>query len=154
MTYLFLHLIICIIMHLLLFLSPDWLTFCHIIISLILLGFSLWRRANARNVRLYYPNWQYTNIFIFRFVSQLYLRSTLRLSPNSQLDKYIKLDKYILLWKIRMQVNKGLFNFKTRLHCDFWLLILDCNGKYDIACVNYKRFHCDVVAIFTVIYLK
>ena len=29
MTYLFLHLI----MHLLLFLSPDWLTFCHVIIS-------------------------------------------------------------------------------------------------------------------------
>ena len=28
MTYLFLHLI----MHLLLFLSPDWLTFCHVII--------------------------------------------------------------------------------------------------------------------------
>ena len=40
---------------------------------------SLWRRANARNVRLYYPNWQYTNLFIFRFVSQLCLRSTLRL---------------------------------------------------------------------------
>ena len=32
MTYLFLHLII---MHLLLFLSPDCLTFCHMIISLI-----------------------------------------------------------------------------------------------------------------------
>ena len=31
MTYLFLHPI----MHLLLFLSPDWLTFCHVIISLI-----------------------------------------------------------------------------------------------------------------------
>ena len=29
MTYLFLHPI----MHLLLFLSPDWLTFCHVIIS-------------------------------------------------------------------------------------------------------------------------
>ena len=31
---------------------------------------SLWRRANARNVRLYYPYRQYTNLFIFRFVSQ------------------------------------------------------------------------------------
>ena len=29
---------------------------------------SLWRRANARNVRLYYPYWQYTILFIFRFV--------------------------------------------------------------------------------------
>ena len=25
--------------------------------------------ANARNVRLYYPYWQYTDLFIFRFVS-------------------------------------------------------------------------------------
>ena len=29
---------------------------------------SLWRRAYARNVRLYYPYRQYTNLFIFRFV--------------------------------------------------------------------------------------
>ena len=29
---------------------------------------SLWRRANARNVRLYYPYWQYTDHFIFRQV--------------------------------------------------------------------------------------
>ena len=27
---------------------------------------SLWRRANARSVRLYYPYWQYTDLFIFR----------------------------------------------------------------------------------------
>ena len=26
------------------------------------------RRTNARNVRLYYPYWQYTDLFIFRFV--------------------------------------------------------------------------------------
>ena len=42
--------------------------------------FSLWRRANARNVRLHYPYWQYTDLFIFRFVSLLCLRSTLRLN--------------------------------------------------------------------------
>ena len=36
-------------------------------------------RANARKVRLYYPYWQYTDLFIFRFVSLLCLRSTLRL---------------------------------------------------------------------------
>ena len=29
---------------------------------------SLFRRANARNVRLYYPYRQYTNLFLFRFV--------------------------------------------------------------------------------------
>ena len=38
----------------------------------------LWRRANDRNVRLYYPYWQYTDLFIFPFVSLLCLRSTLR----------------------------------------------------------------------------
>ena len=44
-----------------------------------LFSVSLWRRANARNVRLYYSYWQYTDLFIFRFVSLLCLRSTLRL---------------------------------------------------------------------------
>ena len=29
---------------------------------------SLWRRANARNIRLYYPYWQYIHLFVFRFV--------------------------------------------------------------------------------------
>ena len=37
---------------------------------------SLWRGANTRNVRLYYPHWQYTDLFIFRFVSLLMLRTT------------------------------------------------------------------------------
>ena len=36
-------------------------------------------KANARNVRPYYPYWQYIDLFIFRFVSLLCLRSTLRL---------------------------------------------------------------------------
>ena len=29
------------------------------------------RRANARNVRLYYPYWQYTDLFIFRFLKKI-----------------------------------------------------------------------------------
>ena len=37
------------------------------------------RSANVRNVRLYYPYRQYTDLFIFRFVSEHCLRSTLRL---------------------------------------------------------------------------
>ena len=40
---------------------------------------SLWRRTDPRNVRLYYQYWQYSNLFIFRFVSLLCLRNTLRL---------------------------------------------------------------------------
>ena len=35
--------------------------------------------TNARNVRLYYPYWQYTDLFTFQFVSLLCLRNTLRL---------------------------------------------------------------------------
>ena len=34
----------------------------------------------CRNVRLYYPYWQYTNLFIFRFVSLLCLFVRLFLS--------------------------------------------------------------------------
>ena len=30
-----------------------------------------WRRANARNVRLYCPYWQYTDLFIFQFMSYI-----------------------------------------------------------------------------------
>ena len=38
---------------------------------------SLWQRAYARNVRLYYPYRRYTNLIIFRFVSEHCLCSTL-----------------------------------------------------------------------------
>ena len=41
------------------------------------LSVSLWRNANALNVRLYYPYWKYTNVFIF--LSLLCPCSTLRL---------------------------------------------------------------------------
>ena len=45
----------------------------NIVVSVIyvlhfLFSVSLWRRANARNVRPYYPYWQYTDLFIFRFM--------------------------------------------------------------------------------------
>ena len=49
------------------------------IIVFYLFSVSLWRRAFARNVRLYYPYRQYTNLFIFRCVSLLCLRSTLHI---------------------------------------------------------------------------
>ena len=54
------------------------------------------RTQNARNVRLYYPYCQYTNLFIFRFVSLLCLRSTLRLY-------YI----YIYIWSEIFQSPTG-----------------------------------------------
>ena len=60
--------------------------FCHMIFFLVYIYIhsifyssngSLWRRANARNVRLRFPYREYTNLFIFRFVSQHCLRRTL-----------------------------------------------------------------------------
>ena len=84
--YLFLHLImhyyalICYCFsHLIGLLSVTWLSVFYVI------SISLWRRANARNVRLYYPYWQYTDLFIFRFVS-LFFVYTLRLFQG----QYIK----------------------------------------------------------------
>ena len=62
---------------------------------------SLWRRANARNVRPYYPYWQYTDLFIFRFVSLLCLRSTL-----------------VSLWRRANARN-------VRLYYPYWLLYTD-----------------------------
>ena len=53
---------------------------------------SLWRRANARNVsnvRLFYPHWQYSNLFIFRFVSLLCLSCTLRLLRSKRWTSFI-----------------------------------------------------------------
>ena len=66
--------------HLIGLFSVTWLSLLYKFTRFFIyfLHVSLWRRANARNVRLYYPYWQYTNLFIFRFVSLLCLRSTLR----------------------------------------------------------------------------
>ena len=50
----------------------------------------LWRRAYARNVSLYFPYRQYTNLFIFRFVSEHCLRSsTPRLFHNCSIDNVL-----------------------------------------------------------------
>ena len=66
--------------HLIGLLSVTWLSVLYKFTQFIyLFSVSLWQKANARNVRLYYPYWQYTDLFIFRFVSSLCLRSTLRL---------------------------------------------------------------------------
>ena len=46
----------------------DALFFCSLNFIFISFPFFFWRRANARNVRLYYPYRQYTNLFIIRFV--------------------------------------------------------------------------------------
>ena len=82
MTYLFLHLIMH-ILHLLLFLAPDWLIFCHDYINshrfsiyfLFLSGEG--PTLKSQNVRHYYIRIGSTPTFLF--VSERCLRSTLRL---------------------------------------------------------------------------
>ena len=62
--------------HLIGLLSVTWLSLIYIHSFFYLFSVSLWRRANSRNVRLYYPHWQYTyytDLFIVRFVFLLCL---------------------------------------------------------------------------------
>ena len=57
----------------------------------------VWQRANAQNNRLYYPYWQYNNLFILWFVSLLCLRSTLRLFYlPTYLPTYLPMYQYII----------------------------------------------------------
>ena len=58
-------------------LSHDCFSYINSLGFFYLFSVSLWRRTNARNVRLYYPYRQYINLFIFRFVSLHFLRRTL-----------------------------------------------------------------------------
>ena len=79
--HLIMHFVIVSLTWLAYFLSHDYLSCINSLGFLFissLFSVSLWRRVNALNVRLYYPYWQYTDLFIFRFVSLLCLRSTLR----------------------------------------------------------------------------
>ena len=62
----FFCILLCIIMHLLFFfLSHDHFSVLSSLGFFYLFSVSLWRRANARNVRLYHPYWLYTDLFIF-----------------------------------------------------------------------------------------
>ena len=47
--------------------SHDYLLYKFTRVFLFIFCFSL-TKANARNVRIYYPYWQYIDLFIFRFV--------------------------------------------------------------------------------------
>ena len=96
----------------------------------------LWRRANARNVRFHYPYRQYTNLFIFRFVSLLCLRSTLRLFSFN-------------FAAIRCLFIRELSNEISFKNCTFWRtksarIIKPRGSKYDqhdAACAkSEKRF--------------
>ena len=66
---------------------------------LYLFSVSLWRRANARNIRLCYPYWQYTVHFIFRFLSPDTQTGSLRRERNiiklQYVGKYLNTKTYV-----------------------------------------------------------
>ena len=76
-------------------------------------SFSLWRRANARNVRLYYPYWQYTDHFIFWFILCLILHLVaVNLYPTDILLVFSILDTASIIWLAGSEF--GLFFFYIR----------------------------------------
>ena len=82
---------------------------------------SLWRRANARNVRLYYPYWQYTNLFIFQFVFEYtYLSITLLYALGKQVSG--------LPWKNGVTVYSVRYNIFGEL--EFWWIQLIDQSPY------------------------
>ena len=68
---------------------------------------SRWWRAYARNVKLYYPYRQYTNLFIFRFVSVAILHLILNAESQENTLCFVALmcyvrDKYLERWYIQV----------------------------------------------------
>ena len=66
--------------------------------------FSLWWRTDARDVRIYCPYRQYTNILIFRIVSLFCLLGTLRLCSTSTSRARVQTS---LFWTGHWSTNKG-----------------------------------------------
>ena len=83
---------------------------------------SLWRRANARNVRLHYPYWQYTDLFIFRScISNLPTQHTTFIYIYIHEEKTKKISAmtrrlYILWYKILVIYINFPFGFLIQNH--------------------------------------
>ena len=113
-------------------LSPDWLIFCHMIISVIqihsifyLFFVSLTKGLYARNVRFSYPYWQYTNLFIsFDLYLYIYIQcpcSTLCLYSN----KTVRL-LFLLLSLKRRRLLLSWHNIRPFLTLNI-LMAISCN---------------------------
>ena len=72
--------------------------------------FPLWHKAYARNVGLCFLHWQYTDLFLFWFVFEHCLCSTLRLW----------VDNWYVIWPIYFQ-NLFSSNGKWGLWCTKWI---------------------------------
>ena len=102
-----------------------------------LFSVSLWRRINARYARLYYPYRQYTNLFIFRFVSLLCLIMTLRLlkidnNLNNRHFRFLRNSTWgskILYPKQRKCVN---FGAKRKLSLSFFTIMKRNDNSWNV----------------------
>ena len=114
------------------FLSHDYLSYtCKFTRFFQLFSVSLWRRANTWNVRLYYPYRHYTNFFIFRFVSLLCLRNTLRVLLRG-LDILAELGG----WGVGLHIYIYTIYFGVSMIWCRYLL----GGGCSIYCSEYSRF--------------
>ena len=67
---------------------------------------ALWRRANAQNVRLYYPYRQYTNLFIFR----------LEFSRHQQACRYASVYNNVIGDRFKKFIIEDLEKGESRSH--------------------------------------
>ena len=77
-------------------------------------GPMLWRRANVRNVRPYYPYWHYTELFIFWIYKRLGILITAYIYFSNAFRQF-------LLWLVRyvyvVYINTPLYNLKHEQQC-------------------------------------
>ena len=122
------------------FLSPDYLS-CKFT-QFLVISVSLWRRANARNVRLYYPSRQYNNLFIFRLLSIIAFSCSNRKQLKQQLLLF-HCWKTLFVQQHCSSVNRypTLYNHRNRYynHRNRWLvsrshnvgeILSECLGRH------------------------
>ena len=94
---------------------------------------ALWRRASARNVRPYYPYWQYTDLFRFRFVCSIMFVLThfvpCDIWPLTQC-MYVYQSGFKSTVYIRGRAGEGLLGFRFPT---FW------HAKKKLSCPHYMH---------------
>ena len=94
---------------------------------------ALWRRANARNVGPYYPYWQYTDLFRFRFVCSIMFVLThfvpCDIWPLTQC-MYVYQSGFKSTVYIRGRAGEGLLGFRFPT---FW------HAKKKLSCPHYMH---------------
>ena len=111
---------------------------------------SLWRRANARNVRLYYPYWQYTDHFIFQFIYTAYISLSLTLETLACMESCLSALSILIVKNHEPTTNCYNYNH-VAMTCPHvsttilvtpliqWRLTLDVKCKSSVFQRNYSH---------------